>query len=431
MEKLLFNTKLVLLIGLVLSIGMMSSCKKDSNADSGEVQLLSFGPSGAMHGDTISFIGNNLEKVTEIDFVGANASVLQSAFISQTSELITLIVPETAEQGVVTLKTANAEIVSITKLNLNVPVVIESVPATARPGETITIKGKYMNWINEVWFAKDVVVRTFESKSLTELILVVPANAQSGPIVFSSGGTEPLTIETEEDLVVALPAISGFTPNPIEREANLTITGTNLDLTAGILFSGVTDTVKEFVSKSATQLVVKVPKTAVKGKIALVAFSNVAVSSDATLKFIGDLPDLDPLAYAFYTDDYQNGWQNDSWGVSIDEKNTENVRSGNTSIKRTFGGSWGRQAFVNSVGVSTAPYTQVTFSIFGTVGTDKKEMGISLNGGTAYKLIIEEGKWVEYKLNIADLGSPEVIKELEMREHGFAGTIYIDHVGLK
>ena len=71
MIKIKYNTKLLSLICLVMAIGFVASCKKDTNADSGKTVLLSFGPTGAKHGDTLRFVGNNLDKVTEIDLVGA------------------------------------------------------------------------------------------------------------------------------------------------------------------------------------------------------------------------------------------------------------------------------------------------------------------------------------------------------------------------
>lgn len=428
MIKILFNTRLLLLMCLIVSIGIATSCKKDNIANSGKVELLSFGPAGAMHGDTLSFIGNNLNKVTEIDLTGA--TIPQTAFLQQSGETILIIVPQEAEQGFVTFKTPEGDIVSKTKLNLEVTVTITSVTGEARPGDNITITGEYLNWVNEVKFGKDKVVDSFVSKSLNELVVTVPKDAQTGPLVITTGGTEPLEIVTDSTLVVTLPFVTGFSPNPVEREGNLTITGTNLDLTKGVLFKGLTEPDTVFVSKSNAELVIKVPKEANKGKITLVAYSLVTVESSQSLTFVGDLPDLAPLNYAFYTDALENGWQNWGWSSTADFANTENVRDGAASIKMDYTGEWGALKFANG-SVLTATYTELAFSIFGTPGTAGKKINVTPGGGSAFTVIIEEGKWVEYKLTKAQVGNPDTITDLTFQNEAWTGTVYIDQVGLR
>src|SRR5215203_1203705 len=116
----LSSFKLLVLISFVLSMGVVTSCDKDDDeVTSDKIQLLSFGPTGAKHGDTIQFIGTNLNKVTAIHFTGANAVVNQTDFKNQTSENIRLLVPQSAEKGYVTLKTSEGDIVSKTQFNLD------------------------------------------------------------------------------------------------------------------------------------------------------------------------------------------------------------------------------------------------------------------------------------------------------------------------
>ncbi|HEV8271639.1 MAG TPA: hypothetical protein VGQ04_10070, partial [Chitinophagaceae bacterium] len=107
----LSSFKLLALIS-ILSIGIVASCdKNDEEVNSDKIQLLSFGPTGAKHGDTIQFIGTNLNKVTAIQFTGTNATVNQADFKKQTSDNIRLLVPQAAEKGYVTLKTPEGDIV--------------------------------------------------------------------------------------------------------------------------------------------------------------------------------------------------------------------------------------------------------------------------------------------------------------------------------
>jgi hypothetical protein len=281
----LSNTRLLALFCFVLSIGVLSSCKKnDDVVNSGKVELVSFGPTGAKHGDTLRFFGNNLNKVSAIQFSGNNAIVNKEEFKQQSEELILLIVPQAAEQGFVTLKTAEGDIVSKTQFNLSVKTTITAIaPPRARPGENITITGNYLNWVNKVTFERNKVVTTFVSKSMSQLVVKVPVDAQTGPIVLSYQGTDSSFVQSTDTLKVTLPVATSFSPSPVKHNTNLTITGTDLDLVKQVEFAGVTKPITSFVSQTPTQLVVKIDSATVKGKFSLVAASGVKTVSATDL----------------------------------------------------------------------------------------------------------------------------------------------------
>lgn len=271
MTKIL-NTRLLACLYLLLVLGMATSCEKDEDKNSGIIQLLSFGPTGANHGDTLRFIGNNLDKVTAIELTGA--TVAQNEFKLQNSELILIIIPAAAEKGFVTLKTSQGDIVSKTQLNLGVTTTVTSFTPEARPGENITLTGDYLNWVQRITFANDKHVENFVSKSLNQLIVTVPEDAQTGPLILFYGGTDSMAVQTDDTLKVILPIATGLSPNPIKHDDELTITGTNLDLTKQILFTGVATPVTTFIRQSLTEIVVKVPGGARKGKLTFVAASG-------------------------------------------------------------------------------------------------------------------------------------------------------------
>ncbi len=515
MKKIIFN-KLFLSLGcLIIIISLVTSCKKDTVENSGKVELLSFGPTGAKHGENIIFIGENLDKVTEIDLAGA--TVAAGSFTEHTAERIVFVIPASTVQGYATLKTPDGDVVSKTKINFEVPVIITSMTKQARPGENITIKGEYLNWIKEIRFNKDIAETTFVSQSLNELVVKVPDNAQTGTLIISSGGTKPLTFETDSLLIVTLPAITALSPNPVLHAANLTITGTNLDLAKEVVFPGLSTPVSTFVSQSASQIVVKVPGGTKKGKLTLVAHSNVTVQSSqdldvllpaittiapnpvaplsdititgtnlnlvtglsftgivapvtsfvsqsatqivvtvptgtlkgkiilsvlnssltvesaAVLDLIGGLPPLADFPYAIYTDALQNGFQDWSWATR-DFNSTANVRQGDKSIKVTYGsGGYEGITFHNDGGPATGAYTKLEFSVFGEAGTAGKQLNVVINGnwGTPYVVTIIGGEWTTYSINLSALGNPNPLKEIILQSAGFAGVVYVDHVGLR
>ena len=426
----LFPSRIFPLILFLMSITILS-CDKDNEVSSGFVELLSFGPSGAMHGDTLWFFGNNLDRVTSIELTGA--TVAQPDFIEQSSEMITIIVPMETERGFVKLKTPQGDLTTKTMLDLEVVVKVNTMPSVARPGETITLTGEYLNWVTRVVFEKGKVVDTFISKSVNELVLKVPIDAQTGNLVIFTGGTEPDDFVTDSSLKITLPSFTSMNPNPVERETNLTITGTNLDLVWGVLFKGKTVADTVFGSRSATSIVVKVPKEANRGKIDLVAYSGVKVESSVEMQLTGDLPPLPDFAHAIYTDGLQNGFQDWSWATR-DINNAENVRQGSKSIKATYGGD-GYQGISlhNDGGPATGAYTKLEFSVFAPAALDGKKMNLVINGdwGNQYPFTLTGGEWRTFTFNLADIGAPDPLKEVIIQSAGWTGVIYIDHVGLR
>ncbi len=428
--KLTFPTRLTLACLASITLLTIFSCEK-KEVTSTAVELLSFGPAGVKHGEQIRFIGNNLDKVTAIDLIGA--SIASGSFMEQTAELIVITVPIEAERGPITLKTPDGEIVSKSPLNLEVPVTITSVTETVKPGEQITLTGEYLNWVTSVIFADELPVTEFVSQSRTELVVTVPMAAQSGSLIVLTGGTEPLQIELEEPLMVALPSITGLSPNPVERGNELTVIGENLDLTQGLLFKGLDGPITEFISQSPTELVVTVPEDANKGSIALIALSGVTVESTAALELVGDLPPLAPLAYPLYVDAIAAGWGDWGWPEgTVAFNNTENVRDGAAAIKKTYDGTYGALRFGGGT-VSTTSYTEIAFSIFGTPGTDGVKINVIANEqwGAPHVVTIVEGEWVEFKLTKAELSITDELKDLLFQDTGWSGTVYVDHVGLR
>ena len=283
----IFNKAIFSLLGLAATFTILVSCEKeDKDKDSGMVELLSFGPTGAQHGDTIRFIGHNLDQVTAIHFTGVSSVVEKSDFKLHTPELILLIVPASAEQGFVTLKTAQGDIVSKTQFNLNVLSVVTSMDLSARPGTDITLSGAYLNWVKRIVFPNDKLVTSFVSQSFEQIVVTVPEDAQSGKLILFIGGTDSTDIELEQELEVVLPRATAMTPNPLKQLDNLTITGTDLDLTKEIYFTGVISPVTSFVSMSPTEIVVTVPDSARTGVVKLEAASGVQTEGPEELEII-------------------------------------------------------------------------------------------------------------------------------------------------
>ncbi|HLA58033.1 MAG TPA: IPT/TIG domain-containing protein, partial [Puia sp.] len=118
------------------------------------------------------------------------------------------------------------------------------------------------------------------SATATQIIVIVPAAAQSAPISVTVNGN--MIVSPNSFTVVATqhsPLISGFAPSIIGIGYPVTITGINFnaDSTKNIVtINGVT---AKLVSSSTTQLVATVPLTAITGKIMVTVNAQSAIST--------------------------------------------------------------------------------------------------------------------------------------------------------
>jgi hypothetical protein len=280
---------LLIIFFCLAGAGMLNiSCQKEESGD--EIVLLSWGPSPALRGGDLKFIGENLDKVTAIllpdSLNGSVQNIEVTDFKTKSPALLVIVVPEETDAGVVTLKTPQGDITPKTVLGISEPISIDTLyPVTVRPGGLLTIEGDYLNLIKAVIFTAKKTVTEFESHSKTKIEVTIPADAQTGVITLSNGAAEPILVESATDLEVILPSIASVTPNPVKAGGQLTIAGADLDLTTEILFGG-SKKASAFVSQTATQIVVAVPADARDGKISLVPASGVAVESSQDLVMV-------------------------------------------------------------------------------------------------------------------------------------------------
>lgn len=280
MKKKLNILKVYLLTFLFAGL-LFTACNDDET--SSEVILKSWGPSPALRGGELKFIGTNLNEVNAI-ILPQNVEVTN--FKSKTDELILIDVPEETVSGSIVLKTSQGDISPKTRLTISEPITITSFsPAKVRPGENVTIKGTYLNLIKEVTFADKKSVTEFASQSREQLVVKVPMDAQSGIIVLSNGEEEPILVETESALEVNLPIVSALAPEPVKAGTELTLTGTDLDLILSVLFPGGLK-VETFISQSATEIKVMVPDNSKEGNMTVKALSGVDVEVATALTLV-------------------------------------------------------------------------------------------------------------------------------------------------
>ena len=230
---------MALLMLFLSSLLLMPSCDKEEVNN--DPLLQSFGPSPALRGGELRFIGQNLGEVTAVIFPGVTGGTVQVTDIITVNEReIKVMIPQDAGVGLVTLVTTSGEIQTRTPLTYSEPISISKVsPLKVKPGETLTIEGDYLNLIKRVIFVDNVAVEAgafLPGQTRKKLQVTVPAEAQSGKIIISNGEEIPIEVYSESDLEVVLPSVAapadltGKKPGEV-----IEIAGSDFDLVVSLL----------------------------------------------------------------------------------------------------------------------------------------------------------------------------------------------------
>ena len=253
------------------------------------VVLNVYGPQPVVRGGQLRFLGSNLDQVVQVIIPGVDPiteiEVVQAGVPSE----IRITVPKDGpEVGYVTLVTSDGlEITTKTELTYSEPIVFESLsPESVKAGDVITITGDYLNLIHEVIFSENVFVseKDFLKHDRYEIQVRVPEEAQTG--VVSLGDLDELNnedpslmaniITSEEELTVALPVVTGLSPETCKAGQTMTVTGQDLGLVATVRLPGA-DVTEFQVNEEGTSLSCTLPAAAGDGEVLLVAKSGVEI----------------------------------------------------------------------------------------------------------------------------------------------------------
>lgn len=269
------------LAGALLMTGVsFTSCLKgddvDTNQYTGGISLNVFGPSPVARGGELRFLGSGMDQVTAV-WIPGSGDVTEIRVISDTEIRIT--VPQDAEPGQLVLRTPQGDITTQTELTFTEPISIDELsPLSVLPGDELTIKGDYLNLINEVIFADNVTVSAedFVAHDRKTICLTVSQEAQSGQVILSDGAELPNLIYSEEELTVVLPAVETVAElqhaNPGDR---ISVDGSHLDLVKEVLMPD--GTAVEFALEGDHTLSFVLPANASDGEIVMVPASEVKV----------------------------------------------------------------------------------------------------------------------------------------------------------
>lgn len=260
------------------------------------ISIDNFSPATIKPGQEITITGEYLNLIKEVIFTD-KILVSDSSFTAQSRKELKLMVPPEARTGILSISNgADDPIVISTEdtLYVTLPEIGSFSPTEVKAGGTLTVNGTDLDLVKTVVFggSKSVDKSNFVSHSASAIELAVPTDALDGPIAIVTASN--IKIESVDELTMMAPTITSITPNPVKNGAELTITGTDLDLVSAVTFSG--DVQGSIESQSTSEILVTVPDLAVSGPITVSTLSNKSVASEELSLVQPTISLIEPMA---------------------------------------------------------------------------------------------------------------------------------------
>ena len=279
------------LLALCSLIGVVACSREELSTDQfadDTVVFSAFAPNPVVRGAELRIKGSNLDRIVEVQVPGSepitNIEVVSSGRISEIRVVIPAAGAETASvTGPVVIVDENGKAYeSKAELTFTEGIVLDSFsPASAMPGDVVTVKGDYLYNVQQVVLSNDVYVTGEQiiEKSRRELKFIVPSDAVTGPVTIGDvdennnpDGLIPNNVPSKDELVIGDPTVDSADRGDLKAGTEVTVTGKYLDMIASANFGGVN--VDYTVAEGGKSLKVVLPATAVDGDIALVSYAG-------------------------------------------------------------------------------------------------------------------------------------------------------------
>ena len=288
------------LLALCAVIGTVSCTREEISTDQlsdSSVVFGAFAPNPVVRGAELRIMGSNLDKIVEVQIPGSepitDIEVVTSGRVSE----IRVVTPAAGAEdasvtGPVVIVDKDGNVYqSKTELTFTEGIVLDSFsPASAMPGDVVTVKGDYLYNVQQIVLGGGVYVtgEQITEKSRRELKFIVPSNAITGPVTIGDvdennnpDGLIPNNVPSKEDLVIGDPTVKSADRGMLKAGAEITVQGTYLDMIAKAAFrvaaadGAVADTEVDFaLAEDNKSVKVALPATVVEGEIVLTSFAG-------------------------------------------------------------------------------------------------------------------------------------------------------------
>ena len=290
--KRIINFAIIAAAALLAFAGCVKEQGYDTDQYGSAPTLSAFAPNPVFRGGELTFLGSNLEQVTSVKVPGVDEITAITVEATGRKSRIKITLPNSTEEvGVVKLTCKDGTVLTtLTELTYTEPIVFSSFsPASAMPGDVITIKGDYMNLVREVIFESGVIVagEGILSQDRYTLTCKVPANAVSGRLIV--GDSDELAdpdkvankVYSEKELAIGDPTVSGLSVSTPKPGNAVSIKGAYLQMIKTVVFADGVEVSDFEVSADGKTLTVAIPDVAKSGDVNVVDFAGKSLTAGA------------------------------------------------------------------------------------------------------------------------------------------------------
>jgi hypothetical protein len=203
------------------------SSTEDFIVIAGKPTITGISPRTSSVGSVVTIQGDNFSTTAANNEVTVNGTPLEVVSAARTT--LTVKVPANVGSGVLNVRIGDATASSSEKF-LVFPKIKSFTPASAAQGETVTLTGTNLTRDTYVHFGNSLTRATVVSAIGTEMVVVVPDNAQTGSI-FALNPEEAGDLSATSFTVLSkyAPTIARFSPAYGQPGTRITIFGTNFN----------------------------------------------------------------------------------------------------------------------------------------------------------------------------------------------------------